>query len=230
MDMIKKGLTIFLAILLLITACTPKLDAPAPEIPTSQENNESQESGNTVVTAESDLEYCKMIAKIFESQEKTLELQEKIITTKRDASKKKIEALKEKGESEDMVSEQQDFDDLNTRLEETKKELTQAKKLVADAATKCSKIAKKGDKTVCKEFKEDLAQRIKEAQDSLTNEKENLENIKKQYDAAKAAGKSSAFLTSIEEEKQQKNLEILKVNNNIDRLGQMSEELDQRCK
>ena len=60
-------------------------------------------------------------------------------------------------------------------------------------------------------------------------EESNLANIKKQYDVAKAAGKTTAFLASIDEEMEKKNLDILKIKNNIDKLGQMATQLDERC-
>ncbi len=225
--MTKKGLIALLALLVVITACSPGTVTPKDDENTSTGTN----PGEKIVAVESDLEYCKMILKTLQAQVNTFDRQEKTIQSNIDGSKKKIADLKAKGDDEKAIKEEQaDLDDLNARVKEAKTSLTDANKALADANTKCTKIAKKSDKTICKQFEDNLQEQTKTTQAILTKEEANLENLKKQYDTAKAADKSSEFLASIDEEKQQKNLEILKIKNTIDKLGQMAAQLDERCK
>ena len=226
----KKGLIALLAVLFLITACGQQGTTPVVKTDDTGNTDGGQETDDKIVPVESDLDYCKMILKTLQAKVNTFDRQEKTIQANIDASKAKIADLKAKGIDPEAIEEEQvDLDDLNARLKETQTELSKAKKELMDANTKCSKIAKKADKAICNEFQDDLATQTKNAQDALAREEANLENIKKQYDTANAAGKSSQFLTSIDEEKQQKNLDILKIKNNIDKFGQMLTQLNERC-
>lgn len=227
--MMKKGLVALLAVLLVITACGQSGTAPTTN--TNATDNNGNTNDGAVAAIESNLDYCKMILKVLQTQANTFERQEKTIQSNIDGSKKKLADLKAIAGNQDAIAEeQQDLDDLNGRMKEAQSGLSKAKKDLADANTKCSKIAKKADKVICKEFQDDLQVQTKNAQDALVKEEANLENIKKQYDTAKAIGKSSEFLASINEEKQQKNLDILKVKNTLDKYAQMGQQLDERCK
>lgn len=229
--MIKKGLIALLALaaLVLIAACTQQGTPPAPD--TSGDTQTETSSEGNVTAIESSIEYCKMILKTLQAKVNTFERQEKTILSNIDVSKEKLADLKAKGSDPDKIQEEQeDLDDLNARLKETQSNLAPAKKAITTANTKCSTLAKKADKAICKEFQDDIQEQTKNAQDDLVKEEANLENIKKQYDVAKAAAKSSQFLASIDEEKEKKNLDILKVKNTIDKLGQMLQQLDERCK
>ncbi|GEM_PF-3405086 len=226
--MMKKRLIVLLAMLIVITACGQQGVKPGAVNATN--TNETNNAGNNLVVAESSLDYCKMILKTAQTKVNTFERQEKTILSNSEDTKKKINDLKAKGGSaEQMKEEQADLDDLKRRLQETQTDLAAAKKNLADITAKCSKIAKKGDKVICNEFDEDIQKQTENAQNALAKEQANLENIKKQYDEAKAAGKSSEFLASINEEKEKKNLDILKIKNNLDKLGQMLQQLNDRC-
>lgn len=225
----KKRLITLLAVLFLITACGQGTTAPATKTDTS-DNTADTKTEEKIVPAESSLEYCKMILKTLQAKVNTYDRQAKIIQTNIDDTKKKIADLKATtGNEEKILEEQQDLDDLNARLKDAQANLAPAKKELADANTKCSKMAKKADKTLCNEFKADLQERIQQAQSTLAKEEANLANIKRQYDAAKAADKSSEFLASIDEESEKKSLDILKAKNNIDNLGQMTTQLEEYC-
>lgn len=229
--MIKKGMIalLTLAVLVLIAACTQQGTLPVPD--TSGDTQMETSSEDNVTAIESNIEYCKMILKTLQVKVNTFERQEKTILSNIDVSKERLADLKAKDSDPDKIQEeQQDLDDLNARLKNARSELAKAKKELTTANTKCSTLAKKADKTICNEFKDDIQEQTKNAQDALAKEEANLENIKKQYDAAKAAAKSSQFLDSIDEEKEKKNLDILKVKNTIDKLGQMLQQLDERCK
>lgn len=226
--MMKKGWIALLAALMIITACSSQTSSPIKT--NDNDTNQPSNPSNSVAAVESNLEYCKMILKTMQSQVNTFERQEKTIKANIDESKAKIAELKAKGTTRETIEEEElDLDDLNGRLKGAQADLADAKKKLADANTKCTKIAKKADKAICKEFQEDLQEQTKNAQAALAKEEANLENIKKQYDAAKAAGKTTPFLVSIDEEKQKKNLDILKIKNNIDKLGQMLVQLQERC-
>ena len=228
--MMKKELIALLAFLLVITACGSQ--GTTPVVNTNDTGNASPANTNNPATAvESNLEYCKMILKTAQSQVNTFDRQEKTIKTNIDATKKKITTLKAVAGNEEAIAEEEtDLAGLNDRLKETQASLADAKKTLTDAAAKCAKIAKKGDKTICEEFNEDLRQQIQNAQTALAKEEANLVNIQRQYDTAKSAGKTTAFLASIDEEMEKKNLDILKIKNNTDKLNQMVTQLNERCK
>ncbi|HLC72399.1 MAG TPA: hypothetical protein VJH37_02340 [Candidatus Nanoarchaeia archaeon] len=226
--MIKKELIALLAMLVVITAC----GSQTATSPTAVGNGSGVEQSNNgpVVVAESNLDYCKMILKTLQAQVNTFDRQEKTIKANIDKTKATITELKAKSAAREAIEEEElELNDLNGRLKSAQADLADAKKKLTDANAKCTKIAKKGDKAICNEFREDLQDQTKDAQTALAKEEANLENIKKQYDAAKAAGKTTPFLVSIDEEKQKKNLDILKVKNNIDKLGQMLVQLEGRC-
>lgn len=227
--MMQKELIALLAVLVVITACGSQ--GTTPVVNTNESGNANPTNTNTPTTpVEANLEYCKMILKTTQAQVNTFDRQEKTIKTNIDATKKKITDLKATAGNEEAIQEEEkDLADLNDRLKEVQANLADAKAVLADATTKCAKIAKKGDKAICKEFKEDLQKLTQDAQDALVKEESNLANIKKQYDVAKAADKTTAFLASIDEEIEKKNLDILKVNNNIDKLNQMATQLNERC-
>ncbi|MDP1694479.1 MAG: hypothetical protein Q8L34_02980 [Candidatus Woesearchaeota archaeon] len=226
--MMKRELIALLAVLLVITACGSQ--GTTPVVNTNNTGNANPTNTNNPTTVESNLEYCKMIIKTAQSQVNTFDRQEKTIKTNIDATKKKINTLKAvAGNEEAIVEEEADLAGLNDRLKETQSSLADAKNTLTDATTKCAKIAKKGDKTICKEFNEDLQQQIQNAQAALAKEEANLANIQRQYDTAKSAGKTTAFLASIDEEMEKKNLDILKIKNNTDKLNQMATQLNERC-
>lgn len=229
----QKELITLLAVLFLVTACTPGGTTPANTSDTSDtvDTTGDTKTDEKIVPIESNLEYCKMVLKTLQAQVNTYERQERTIQANIDATKKKLADLKASGASPEKIKEeQQDLDDLSLRLKDAQAALVQPKKEVANANTKCGKMAKKADKAICAEFKADIQERTKQTQNSLLKEEANLANINKQYDAAKQAGKSSEFLASIDEEKEKKNLDILKIKNNVDNLGQMLVQLEEYCK
>src|SRR3989344_5323903 len=167
--MIKKELIVFLAALIVITACTPQGTGPANPDQGNTGNNTEPEG--TVTAVESDLEYCKMILKTAQAQVNTFDRQEKTLKNNIDTTKKKITELKAiAGNEEAIAEEQEDLEDLNSRLQETQASLTDARTKLADATAKCAKIAKKGDKAICKEFNDDLQKQTQAAQNSLGKE------------------------------------------------------------
>ncbi len=226
--MMKKGSIILLVLLVVITACSQQ--GTKTTVTNATNTNQTNNANNNVAVAESNLDYCKMIIKTAQAKVNTFDRQEKTILSNIEDSEKKLNDLKIKsGSAEQIKEEQDDLDDLNARLQETQTDLAKAKKDLADSNTKCSKIAKKGDKTICTEFTADIQEQTQNAQNALVKEQTNLDNIKRQYDAAKTIGKSSEFLASIKEEQEKKSLDILKIKNNIDKLGQMLQQLDKRC-
>ena len=224
----KKGWIAFLAVLLVITACGSGTTGP---IKTDENGTVAEPSnGGTTTPVPSNLDYCKMVLKNAQTDVNTFDRHVETIKANIASTKKKITDLKAVAGNEEAVKqEQEDLEDLNDRLKEAQANLVDANKSLTDLNTKCSKIAKKGDKAICAAFEKDLNERIEAARAALAKEEANLENIKKQYDTAKAAGKTTPFLASIDEEKQKKNLDILKIRNNIDKLGQMLVQLQERC-
>lgn len=221
---------ILVVVLLIVAGCSPKT-TPSPTTDANANQSPDTKTGDkTVTVTESSLEYCKTLLKSAQTKVTSYERQKEITAADIDEAQKKIEDLKEKKAEQDQIAdEEKDLALLKDKLAEVEKGWAEAKKKLAEANDKCAKMAKKADKTICKEFKDDVDKQTKDSQTALTKEQTNLDNIKKQYDSAQAAGKSSEFLTSIEEEKEKQDLKILKINNNIDKLKQMLEQLTKYC-
>ena len=225
MNKILIGFLVVLAIFLI--GCKKAATTPGTDVVTTSTQTGNQSGASKSLTFE--LDYCKNSVKVaglgLNAAQRRVEKENRDL----DGAKAKLQEAKALNDADDITKWDGKVKDGENALKNAQEGVTKAQGEVAIITQKCEKLNKKADSKICDEFTEDLNKKLADLNDKLKRDQEDLEKAKKLVENLKAAGKSSDFIKSAQTEVDEEELNILRDNNQIDKLNGMLTELKTHC-